>query len=359
MDFSTPSSSSLGSSHPPRDAAAARLPRRPLLRARRHLRHRARGQDAGRRLRRRRRSPRSPARPGSGSLAGIAASGAAGAGPRPRLDHAQGQPDHLRRGDQLPRRRARPRSSARPGSAGRPARRSSRATQRFLPIDLPVRRRARATCRCSGRSTASLISGHNILVYVALPRGAGRPGGCSSAPASACACAPSARTRRAVDTAGISVVRLRYARRASSPASSAASPAPISRPRRPPASSSDMTAGKGFIALAALIFAKWRPCRRCCACLLFGFLEAIGIRFQGIAVAADRRGAGAVHAGAALHPDRHPPRRLRRQGDPAARPAACPTSRSAECRAVEIDPRPRRRRPGRASASCSAPGSGT
>ncbi len=37
-----------------RDAAAARLPRRALLRARRHLRHRARGQDARRRLRRRR-----------------------------------------------------------------------------------------------------------------------------------------------------------------------------------------------------------------------------------------------------------------------------------------------------------------
>ena len=38
----------------PRDAAAARLPRRALLRARRHLRHRPRGQDAGRRLHRRR-----------------------------------------------------------------------------------------------------------------------------------------------------------------------------------------------------------------------------------------------------------------------------------------------------------------
>ena len=52
--LSTPSSSSLGSSLRLVDAAAARLPRRPLLRARRHLRHRARGQDAGRRLRRRR-----------------------------------------------------------------------------------------------------------------------------------------------------------------------------------------------------------------------------------------------------------------------------------------------------------------
>ena len=46
-----------------------------------------------------------------------------------------------------------------------------------------------------------------------------------------------------------------------------------------------MTAGKGFIALAALIFAKWRPWPALGACLLFGVLEAIAIRFQDIAIA--------------------------------------------------------------------------
>lgn len=46
----------------------------------------------------------------------------------------------------------------------------------------------------------------------------------------------------------------------------------------------DMTAGKGFIALAALIFAKWKPVPAMMACLLFGFLDAFAIRFQGIAV---------------------------------------------------------------------------
>lgn len=44
----------------------------------------------------------------------------------------------------------------------------------------------------------------------------------------------------------------------------------------------DMTAGRGFIALAALIFAKWRPVAAMWACLLFGFLSAIEIRYQGV-----------------------------------------------------------------------------
>ncbi|MCY6382985.1 ABC transporter permease [Hoeflea prorocentri] len=42
-----------------------------------------------------------------------------------------------------------------------------------------------------------------------------------------------------------------------------------------------MTAGKGFIALAALIFAKWKPVNVMLACLLFGFLDALAILLQG------------------------------------------------------------------------------
>jgi len=46
----------------------------------------------------------------------------------------------------------------------------------------------------------------------------------------------------------------------------------------------NMTAGKGFIALAALIFARWRPFAALGTCLLFGLLDAAAIRLQGVAV---------------------------------------------------------------------------
>lgn len=45
-----------------------------------------------------------------------------------------------------------------------------------------------------------------------------------------------------------------------------------------------MTGGRGFMALAALIFGKWKPLPTLAACLFFGLTDAIQIRLQGVPI---------------------------------------------------------------------------
>ena len=86
----------------------------------------------------------------------------------------------------------------------------------------------------------------------------------------------------AVDTAGISVIWLRYRAVICCGILCGIAGAYLSLAANA-GFTKGMTAGKGYIALAALIFAKWRPKNILFACLLFGFLDAFAIRYQGYA----------------------------------------------------------------------------
>ena len=84
----------------------------------------------------------------------------------------------------------------------------------------------------------------------------------------------------AVDTAGISVIWLRYRAVICTGVLTGIAGSYMALSQNA-GFVKDMTAGRGFIALAALIFAKWRPVPAMFACLLFGFLDALSIRLQG------------------------------------------------------------------------------
>lgn len=128
----------------------------------------------------------------------------------------------------------------------------------------------------------TVFSGHALLVYVAL------------------LCVPGTwyllyRTRfglrlravgenpAAVDTAGVSVVALRFAAVALCGVLCGLAGAYLSTGLSA-SFVKDMTAGRGFIALAAMIFAKWRPWPALGAVLLFGLLDAIANRFQNLEI---------------------------------------------------------------------------
>ncbi len=150
---------------------------------------------------------------------------------------------------------------------------------RFEPIIFPgalTKLREIAQANLPMKVYSQVFSGHALIVYVALilvpvtwwilyrTRFGLRLRAVGENPA-------------AVDTAGISVVRLRFSAvficgilcGVAGAYLSTALQAGFVR---------EMTAGRGYIALAALIFAKWRPWYAMAACLLFGYLQALALR---------------------------------------------------------------------------------
>ncbi|GIL01198.1 MAG: ABC transporter permease [Alphaproteobacteria bacterium] len=155
------------------------------------------------------------------------------------------------------------------------------AGQRFNPIDLPLADTL-ASVPLVGQFYSQVVSGHNLIAYVAFlmvpftwwvlfrTRFGLRLRAVGENPA-------------AVDTAGISVTWARYRAVIVCGVLCGFAGAYLSIGLQA-GYVKDMTAGRGFIALAALIFAKWRPVAVMWACLLFGFLGAIEIRYQGVAL---------------------------------------------------------------------------
>ncbi len=151
--------------------------------------------------------------------------------------------------------------------------------QRFMPIDFPFQSLIN-NIPLFGDLYSDVISGHNILVYLSLLavfvtyymvfktsfglrlRAVGEK-------------------PEAVDTAGISVIRMRYQAVIIAGMLCGLAGAYLSIAHGA-GFGREMSAGKGYIALAAMIFGKWNPIPTLFACLLFGFLEALGNRLQGV-----------------------------------------------------------------------------
>ena len=154
--------------------------------------------------------------------------------------------------------------------------------QRFRAIHLPFADWMAETIPVIGTIYKEILSGHNILVWLALAlvivtwavifrtsfglrlRAVGEK-------------------PEAVDSAGMSVSSLRFQAVLIAGILTGIAGAYLSTAHGA-GFVREMTAGKGYIALAAMIFGKWRPGPALAACLMFGFLDALAARLQGVSL---------------------------------------------------------------------------
>ncbi len=150
---------------------------------------------------------------------------------------------------------------------------------RFRPIHLPLEETLE-NVPFLGSAYSEIISGHNLFVYFAF----------AAVPITAWILYRNrfglrlravGENPEAVDTAGISVYAMRYQALIITGVLCGIAGAFLATAQNA-SFIRNMTAGQGFIALAALIFGKWRPVPTMLACLLFAFSDALQVRLQGV-----------------------------------------------------------------------------
>ena len=153
--------------------------------------------------------------------------------------------------------------------------------QRFTPLNWPGAESLQEV-PFVGMVYSNLISGHNLLLYLAF----------LAAPATwwliwrtrfGLRLRAVGENPAAADTAGISVAWLRYRAMLLCGVLTGIAGSYLAIAQNA-SFVKNMSAGQGYIALAAMIFGKWQPRNALLACLLFGFLDALAARMQGVVI---------------------------------------------------------------------------